>query len=195
MKHIAVMVLTVLLCGIHTSCYALRCNCDDWIEKGGYCVDYIKERIPEFSIPYKDDMDALKTTDIDDVTEGDVAIFAIKNYWHVAYVEKVHRKSRGEAVAIDVREMNFGDQLSFSEFKAQWKSSSQQEWNRAFCCGITDNYDRVTWRKNIPLTTVTQVWSPDDVASEGIGRRRVSTIVDKARKVINGLVEYTQREL
>ena len=175
--------------------YAVSCNCDDWMGKGGYCVDYIKTRIPTFPIPYKDDMAGLKNTGIYDVTEGDVAIFTIKNYWHVAYVETVYRNQRGDATTIDVSEMNFGDKLSFAEFKAKWKSNSQAELNRAFCCGITDNYDQITLRKNIALNTVKQIWSPDDVASEGIGRRRVKAIVGKVREVVNRFFEFAEREL
>jgi hypothetical protein len=184
-KLVSAIVLTILISGIYTCCYAARCNCDDWMGKGGYCVDYIKEKISTFPIPQKHEMAKFKNADITDVTEGDVAIFTIKNYWHVAYVEKVHRNLRREATAIDVSEMNFGDELSFAEFKAKWKSNSQAEWNRALCCGITDNYDEISLRKNVALNTVKQIWSPDDVASEGLGGRRVKAIVGKVREVID----------
>lgn len=195
MKRVAIVILTLAFAGSYTPSYAGRCNCDVWMEKGGYCVDYIKDRIPSFLIPTKDDMGALKNTDIAEITEGDVAIFAIKNYWHVAYVELVHRNPRGEATAIDVSEQNFGDELSFPEFKTKWKSNSREEWNQALCCGITDNYDRITWRKNISISTVKQVWSPDDAASEGIGRQRVNALVGKVREVFNKFLDYTDREL
>lgn len=195
MKSSLLMVLMILISGSQTYCYALRCNCNDWMEKGGYCVDYIKTRIPTFPIPTKEEMIDLKNADIDEVTEGDVAIFTIKNYWHLAYVERVHRDPRGEATAIDVSEMNFGDELSFAEFKAKWKSRNKSEWNRTFCCGITDNYDEITFRENIPLSTVKQIWSPDDVESEGNGRRRVKEIVGKVKEVINRFLELTDREL
>lgn len=195
MKRIAVIVLTLLISGIHTCCHAMSCNCDDWMEKSGYCVDYIKTRIPSFPIPYKDDMPTLKNADVADVTEGDVAIFTIKNYWHVAYVERVHRDNRGEATAIDVSEMNFGDELSFAEFKAKWKSSSQNEWYRASCCGITDNYDRITVRKGVGLETVKQIWSPDYVASEGLSRGRLKAIAGKVSEVINRFYEFTESRL
>jgi len=196
MKRISALVLTILISGVPTHSLAARCNCDDWMEKGGYCVDYINSRIPLFpSAPNKEEMADLKNTDIADVTEGDVAIFAVKNYWHVAYVEKVQRNQQGEATAIDVSEMNFGDELSFPEFKSKWKSTSQGEWNRALCCGITDNYDQVSLRKNVALGTVKQIWSPDDVASEEVGRQRVNAIVGKVREVVNRLVEFTGREL
>jgi hypothetical protein len=194
-KRISIIALTILLSGIHTCCYAAKCNCDDWMEKGGYCVDYIKTRIQIFPAPLnKEDMVSLKNADIDDVTEGDVAIFTIKNYWHVAYVEKVHRNPQGEATAMDLSEMNFGDELSFAEFKDKWKSKSKAEWNRALCCGVTDNYDEVHLRKNVPVDTVKQIWSPDDVA-EGVGGRRVKAIVGKVREVINQFFEFTGREL
>ena len=198
MNLISVLVLTVLISGFHTSCYAVRCNgaCDDWMGKDGYCVDYVNTKIPIFPDALtKEDMVDLKNTDIPDVTEGDAAIFTIKNYWHVAYVEKVHRNHSGEATAIDVSEMNFGNELSFAEFKAKWKSKSQAEWNRARCCGITDNFDQVSSRKNVALSTVTQIWSPDHVVSEDAGGHRVKAITGKVREVINQFFEFTGREL
>ena len=196
MKRISALVLTILISGVPAHSLAARCSCDDWMEKGGYCVDYINSRIPVFpSAPNKEEMADLKNTDIADVTEGDVAIFTIKNYWHVAYVEKVQRNQQGEATAIDVSEMNFGDELSFAEFKSKWKSESQAEWNRALCCGITDHYDQVSLRKSVALSTVKQIWSPDDVVSEGVGRQRVKAIFGKVREAINRFVEFTGREL
>lgn len=185
--------LTVFSMGGHA--HADSCNCDDWMERGGYCVDYIKERIPSFPTPYKSDMPNLKNADVADVTEGDVAVFALKNYWHVAYVEKVHRDERGEATAIDVSEMNFGGDLSFPEFRARWRSKSPQEWQRAACCGITDTYDQTTLRKNVDLSTVTQIWSPDDAAAEGAGRRHLKALVERAREVINRVREFTESVL
>lgn len=191
MKPAVILLLTLLVSGVHASCYALSCNCDDWIKKGGYCVDYVKTRIDTFPIPYKDDMPALKNIEVGEVTEGDVAVFKIKTYWHVAYVERVHRNPGGEATAIDVTEMNFGDPLSFAEFRAKWKSNSRNEWNRATCCGVTDDYGEISSRRNVDLSTVTQVWSPDDVVSEGNGQLRIKRIVDKVRKVIQRLLEDT----
>lgn len=101
-----------------------------------------------FPLPYKEDMPSLGNTDIDDITEGDVAIFSIKNYWHVAYVEKVHRDQRGEATAIDVSEMNYGDSPTFPEYRAMSQSKSKDEWNMAVCCGITLELrpDNPAWR-------------------------------------------------
>jgi hypothetical protein len=195
MKFIAVLVVALLASAICTRCYAASCNCEDWIKKEGYCVDYIKDRIPIFPIPYKEDMPELKNTDVDNVTEGDVAIFTIKNFWHVAYVERVHRDLGGEPVAIDVSEKNFGDQLTFKEFKAIWKSRSRSEWRRALCCGITDNYDRVTRRSNIDLATVKQIWSPDDVPSENTARSHIDAMVGKVREVINRFFKNTEGEL
>lgn len=183
----------ILTLGTTTS-YAMSCNCDDWMEKGGYCVDYIKDRIPAFPIPLRDDMPFLKNTDVAKVTEGDVAVF-FKNYWHVAYVEKVHRNISGEATAIDVSEKNFGGKLPFRKFEKRWRSNSRNEWARARCCGVSENYDRITRRENVPLNTVKQVWSPDDVAPEGSGGRGVSTIVDRAREAISRFFDYAESSL
>jgi hypothetical protein len=195
MKRITLFVLTILMSGLAANGHAADCSCDDWMRKGGYCVDYVKTRIPTFPIPTKDDMVGLKNASISDITDGDVAIFTIKNYWHVAYVENVRRNQRGEATAIDVSEMNSGDEMSFPEFKAKWKSRSKAEWNRAVCCGVTDSYDQITVRKNIDIDTVKQIWSPDDVAPEGIGRRRVKAMASKVREVFNRFLEFTEGEL
>ncbi|HJV35324.1 CHAP domain-containing protein [Geomonas sp.] len=194
MKFFATILLAALLSGAQTRCYAVSCNCNDWIERQGYCVDYVKERIPTFPVPTKDDMPALQNTGVDNITEGDVAIFTIKNYWHVAYVEKVHRDQHGDATAIDVSEMNFGDTVSFPEFRAKWQAKSKAEWSRALCCGVTENYDRITFREDIPLSTVKQVWSPDDVPSDA-RRHPFKEAVDKIKEVVNRLMDLTEREL
>lgn len=197
MKRISVIIIATVVAGlVHTSSYAASCNCDDWMAKGGYCVDYVKSRIPAFPVPNnKDEMEDLKNKDIPDVTEGDVAIFTISNYWHVAYVEKVHCDQKGEAVAIDVSEMNFGDQLSFAEFKKKWKSNSDTEWQRAVCCGITENYDQASSRKKVALDAVKQIWSPVTAASERTGGRRVKNMVGKVREALNHFLQFTGREL
>lgn len=168
---------------------AASCNCDDWMARGGYCVDYIKTRIQTFPLPRnKEEMSVLQNTSVANISEGDVAIFTIKNYWHVAYVEQVHRNPQGEATTIDVSEMNFGGELSFAEFKNGWKSRSKAEWSRALCCGVTDKYAEVSSRKDIDVDTVKQIWSPDDVVPEGAGGR-VKAIVGKVRGVINRVIE------
>jgi hypothetical protein len=131
------------------------------MKKGGYCVDYVKTKIPSFPIPQnKDEIATLKNRDIFKVTAGDVAIFNFSNYWHVAYVEKVQLDQHGNATTIDVSEMNFGNQLSLNDFRNKWKQKSKSEWKRAICCGVTDNYDQTSARKNVALNTVTQIWSP-----------------------------------
>jgi hypothetical protein len=196
MKNGFIIVLTIAISSTYTCSYAVSCNCEDWMGRGGYCVDYIKTRIQTFPNPqYKEEMEVLKNTDTSNITEGDVAVFTIKNYWHVAYVENVHRNLRGDATTIDVSEMNFGDELSFGEFKTTWKSKSQAEWNRALCCGVTDNYDQVSFRKNVAIATVKQIWSPDDVVSESAGARRVKALIGKAKEVVNRVIEFTRGEL
>ena len=124
MRILALTATFVAATMMHTSCYA-GCNCDDWMAKGGYCVDYVKAKVPSFPTPRNTtEIATLKNKDILEVTEGDVALFSISNYWHVAYVEKVHLDQHGNATAIDVSEMNFGDQLSLNEFRNKWKQKS-----------------------------------------------------------------------
>lgn len=195
MKTLVFTVTYVAATVLYSSCYA-GCNCDDWMAKGGYCVDYVKTKVPSFPIPLNTtEIAALKNKDIPEVTEGDVALFNISNYWHVAYVEKVHLDQHGNATAIDVSEMNFGDQLSFNEFRKKWKQKSKSEWKRAICCGVTDNYDETGARKNVALNTVKQLWSPVVAASESAKEERDDTAFDKIREALNRFLQFTGREL
>ncbi len=149
---------------VSTNCFA-DCNCEDWVRRGGYCVDYVKSKIPIFPIP-KDvtAIKSLKNKETKDVEKGDVAIFDLGTYWHVAYVEKVHVDQRGNATAVDVSEMNFGGQLTFEDFKHKWGVTSASEWERATCCGVTRTYDRTTIRENIELSSIQQIWSTESFA-------------------------------
>jgi len=166
------------------------------MKKGGYCVDFVKTKVPSFPIPQNtSEIAALKNKDIPEVAEGDVALFKISNYWHVAYVEKVHQDQHGNVTAIDVSEMNFGDQLSFNEFRNRWKQKSKSEWKRAICCGVTDNYDQAGSRKNVALNTVKQLWSPVVAASENAKEEHDDTAFDKIREAINRFLQFTGREL
>ena len=194
--RILVIAATFVIAGMqHTSCYA-GCNCDDWVKKGGYCVDYVKTRIPTFPIPQNTaEIAVLKNREIPEVSEGDVAMFNFSNYWHVAYVEKVHQDQQGNATAIDVSEMNFGDQMSFNEYKKKWRQKSRSEWKRAICCGVTDNYSQAGSRKNVALNTVKQIWSPASTVSGVANRERDDTVFDKVREVFNRFFLFTGREL
>lgn len=196
MKVLSVLIMALALTGTqHTGCYA-GCNCDDWMNKGGYCVDYIKARIPAFPVPQNiPEIESLKNRDISDVAEGDVAIFDLNNFWHVAYVEKVHLDRQGNATSIDVSEMNFGDQMSFNEYKRKWGQKSRSEWKRALCCGVTDNYDRTSSRKNIALNSVTQIWSPASPSPGDGFKDSDDTVLGKVREVFNRFIQFTGREL
>lgn len=176
--------------------FALSCECSDWMNKGGYCVDYIKEKIPEFPIPLSTAAIAsLKNKPVSEITEGDVAIFNFSNYWHVAYVEKVHRDQQGGAHSIDVSEMNFGDRLTRDEFKAKWKSRNEREWQRAICCGVTDKYDELSFRKNIEVNTVKQIWSPEPDDIEDASGQKGRRVIDKAKEVLNRFIDFVDRAL
>ncbi|BCS52519.1 hypothetical protein [Geobacter sp. SVR] len=190
MKRISIIAATLLLAG--TYCHA-GCTCDDWVKKGGYCVDYVKSRVPLFPIP-KDhaEITELKNEAVSGVSEGDVALFDLGNYWHVAYVEKVLRDRHGNATGIDVSEMNFGGEMSFEEYKNRWNPKSESEWRRAVCCGVTDKYFQLGFRRNVPLSSVTQVWSPP---SEGFNWRDGKAVAGKAREVLNRFFLFLEREL
>jgi hypothetical protein len=173
------------------------CNCDDWVDKGGYCVDYVKTKISTFPIPKSvAEITTLKNKETSKVEEGDVAIFDLGNYWHVAYVEKVHVDSQGSATAIDVSEMNFGGRTSFDEYKKRWHTKNEGEWKRALCCGVTKKYDRTSTRKNVALNSIEQIWSPDiAVSQENSREQRDDSLLDKAREALNNFIQFTGREL
>lgn len=196
MKQITLLVTAIVFTLIRPRCYA-GCNCDDWMNKGGYCVDYVKTKIPTFPIPKTDaEIAALNNRDTAKVEEGDVAIFDLGDYWHVAYVEKVHLDQQGTATAIDVSEMNFGEQLSFQEYRNKWNHKNESEWKRALCCGVTKNYDQLGMRKNIALDSVEQVWSPDSATTHVINRgQRDDTLLAKVREALNQFIRFTGREL
>jgi len=174
-----------------------RCNCDDWMNRGGYCVDYVKSKVPSFPIPKSDaEITALKNRETAKVEEGDVAIFDLGNYWHVAYVEKVHLDSRGTATTIDVSEMNLGGQISFDEYKKRWHTKNEGEWRRALCCGVTKKYYLKSIRKNIALNSVEQIWSPELAESpENSEWRSDDSLLDKVRETLNQFIQFTGREL
>lgn len=194
-RCVGILVLFALLSASNHS--FADCNCDDWVNKGGYCVDYVKTKIPTFPIPKSvAEITTLKNKETSKVEEGDVAIFDLGKYWHVAYVEKVHVDSQGSATAIDVSEMNFGGQISFDEYKRRWHTKNDGEWKRALCCGVTKNYDRTNTRKNIALKSVEQIWSPDSAISQEYSReQRDDSLLDKAREALNHFIQFTGREL
>lgn len=195
MRRITILVTAIIITFMHTNSYA-GCNCDDWMNRGGYCVDYVNTKIPTFPIPKTDaEIAALKNKEITKVLEGDVAIFDLGNYWHVAYVEKVHLDKQGKATAIDVSEMNFGGQLSFDEYKNKWGSRNESEWKRALCCGVTKKYDLMSIRKKIALNSVNQIWSPVSAASQENNEGNSDTLMDKVREAFNQFIQFTGREL
>jgi hypothetical protein len=188
--------MILVLTSICTDSFA-GCNCDDWMNRGGYCVDYVKTRIPTFPIPKSDsEIAALKNKEVSKVEEGDFAIFDLGRYWHVAYVEKVHTDSYGNAASIDISEKNFGGQLTFNGYKDRWHKNSESEWKRARCCGVTDKYDQRSMRKNISISTVEQIWSPDvAISQEFVGVHKDESVLDKVREALNHFIQFTGREL
>lgn len=195
MKGCTVLLIFLALLTLSTTSFA-GCNCDDWVNENGYCVDYVKSKIPTFPIPSSvAEISVLKNRAVTKVEEGDVAIFDLGRYWHVAYVEKVHLDRHGSATAIDVSEMNYGSRISFDEFKKRWQKD-ESEWKRALCCGVTKKYDQRSKRKNIALDSVEQIWSPDVAATQKIGvERRDGTLIEKAREALNHFFPFTGREL
>ena len=196
MKRCITVMMFLTITAVGKNSFA-GCNCDDWMDRGGYCVDYVKTRIPTFPIPKTDaEIAALKNRETSKVEEGDVAIFDLGRYWHVAYVEKVHLDSHGTATAIDVSEMNFGGQPTFQEYRNTWNQKNEGEWRRALCCGVTKKYDQLGMRKNIALDSVEQIWSPDNAASQLIsGQHRDGTLLERAREALNQFIQFTGREL
>ena len=166
------------------------------MNRGGYCVDYVKTKIPSFPIPKSDaEIVALKNKGIPDVTEGDVAIFDLVNFWHAAYVEKVHLDQQGRATAIDVSEMNFGRQISFNEYNKRWGPKIRVNGKEPSVAVSRRIYDRASVRKNIALDSIKQIWSPVAAVSQELSLRHAGTLVNKASEALYQLIQFTGREL
>jgi hypothetical protein len=188
---VAVTIVTLL----QSDCFA-GYSCDDWITRGGYCVDYVKTKNPIFPIPKSSsEISRLKNIEVSKVVEGDVVIFDQVNYWHVAYVEKVHRNQHGHATAIDVSEMNYGEQISFDEFKRKWNQNNENEWKRALSCGVTSKYGQLGIRNNIALSSVLQVWSPASAVSQLISLGPSNGLMNSVREELNQIIRFTGRIL
>jgi hypothetical protein len=185
LKRIFGIVLFAFVLFNGTNCRA-DSGCDDWVDRGGYCVDYVKSKIPAFPVP-KDEAEItlLKNKASKDVDEGDVAIFDLGNYWHVAFIEKVHLDQHGKPAAIDVSEMNYGDRMSLAEYKKKWSPKSRVEWKRAISCGVTKNYGRTGKRTKIALSSVQQIWSPDIATPQAGGAGNRSRLLEKVRQAFN----------
>lgn len=171
-------------------------SCDDWVKKGGYCVDYVKSKIAAFPVP-KDEAEItlLNNKASKDVAEGDVAIFDLGNYWHVAFIEKVHLDQQGNPTAIDVSEMNFGGRMSLDDYRKKWSPKSRNEWKRAISCGVTKKYGRTGKRTKIALSSVQQIWSPDIVAAQAGSAGIASRLLGKVREAYNHLLQITDFDL
>ncbi len=163
-------------------------NCDDWVARRGYCVDYVKSRVPSFPVPSgEDDIRRLNNRRVGDVERGDVAIFDLGRYWHVAYVENVHRDRRGNAVAIDVSEKNYGPRMSPDHYRKNWGAGKGSEWKRAVWCGVTKKFGQNGVRTNIPIATVEQVWTPRPSLFQRIRSGKIAGLLDRGREFLREL--------
>lgn len=189
LKRIVGIVLFAFMLAEGTNCRADG-TCDDWVDKGGYCVDYVKSKMPTFPVP-KDvaAITLLNNKASKDVAQGDVAIFDLGKYWHVAFIEKVHVDQRGNATAIDVSEMNFGGRLSLNDYKKKWRSKNRSEWKRAISCGVTKKYGQTGKRTRIALSSVDQIWSPVVAASQVVGDGKTRRLLDKIREALNDFLD------
>ena len=196
MKRCIETILILALLMVSKNSYA-GCNCNDWVKRGGYCVDYVKTKIATFPIPNTvAEITVLKNEETSKVAAGDVAIFDLGKYWHVAYVEKVHRDSQGNASAIDVSEMNFGGKMTFQEYKDTWNQNNEDEWKRALCCGVTTKYGQMSMRQNIAINSIEQIWSPDAAAfQENKWWNMDDSLLDKVRESLNRFIQFTEKEL
>jgi len=183
LKRIFVIVFFAFVIFDGTNCRA-GSSCDDWVKRSGYCVDYVKSKIPAFP---KDEAEItlLNNKLSRDVEEGDVAIFDLGNYWHVAFIEKVHLDQHGNPTAIDVSEMNFGGRMSLADYRKKWSPKSRIEWKRAIGCGVTKKFGRTDKRTKIALSSVQQIWSPVVAASQAGGTDNSNTLLDRVRQAFN----------
>jgi hypothetical protein len=188
-RDVKLLTFAVLLCS-GSPCFA-DWNCDDWVARRGYCVDYVKSKIPSFPVPDSDDdIKQLNNKQVRDVVRGDVAIFDLGRYWHVAYVENVRRDHRGNAISIDISEKNYGPRMTPDHYLKTWGSRHGSEWKRAVWCGVTKKYGQNGMRTNVPIDTVEQIWTPRPSLSQRIRSGSVTGLLDRAREFMDGLVRF-----
>ncbi len=160
MQHLVLLVAAFLPLCLASPCWCAW-DCDDWERRRGYCVDYVKSRIPSFPIPRSEaDVSRLNNRVPARIRRGDVALFDMGRYWHLAYVERVRRDRWGRASSIDVSEWNFGPPLTRESFRATWNQAAPPPWQRAVWCGVTEKFGRSGTRTGIPIQRVDQVWTP-----------------------------------
>lgn len=109
----------------------------------GYCTDYIQQRLGRK--PSGDAGTWPGNTSVASIRQGDVAIFNVGSYGHVAYVEQVIADKSGKPTHIRVSEMNWAPVLPGAENQK---------------CAITSNFGKVTTRPAVPIAAVARVWRP-----------------------------------
>ena len=77
---------------------------------------------------------------------GDVAIFDLGAYGHVAYVEQVNRDADGTPISVNLSEWNYG---------SSWKSDHNGQ-----ACGATNLFGQLLAppRNNVPVSNVNRFW-------------------------------------
>jgi hypothetical protein len=163
-------------------------NCDDWVARRGYCVDYVKSRVPSFPLPGSvDEIARLDNKNVKKVAKGDVAIFDLGRYWHVAYVENVYRDKKGNALSIDVSEKNYGEKMTHGVFMKKWDSQQSSDWQRAVWCGVTSKYGQTSMRTNVAIDSVEQIWSPKPSFFHQVRKGSVSGLLGNVRDFVNSV--------
>ncbi|NVN89550.1 MAG: hypothetical protein HXX11_03005 [Desulfuromonadales bacterium] len=191
MKRFFELAVILIFC-MGKPCFAAW-NCDDWVARRGYCVDYVKSRVPLFPIPATvSDILQLNNKNVRRVAKGDVAIFDLGRYWHVAYVENVYRDHYGNAISIDVSEKNYGEKLTRGDFKNKWDSKQSNDWKRAVWCGVTSEYGQTSMRTNVAIDSVDQIWSPKPALFHSFRRGSVAGLLGNAHEVIDRTLRLSE---
>jgi hypothetical protein len=103
-----------------------------WLAKGGFCTDYIQNMAgrnrsgKSFQLSKKIRPEYIR--------KGDVALFIARV--HYAYIENVRTNKKGQPIAIDVSEFNYG---------SCWVDRDTL---------VTDKYKKVGRRSGLPLNSV-----------------------------------------
>lgn len=207
MKQTLYVLVVLLIVNVNIKCFAVDCansDCGFWYKKGGYCVAYVRTRIPSlYKFKASENPFAInipKNKETKDVEIGDAAIFAVGDFGHIAYVEKVNRDQNGNATSIDISEKNYGGPVSFDDFKKKWKINSQKEHEIATrCCGVTSLFDEERQRKEVPINKIDHIWSPFIVRFEkGLSDEQKVAAVQITNAILSDndkeLNKYTKNE-
>lgn len=144
----------VVISMVFTSYFAIGADCSKYLGRG-YCTDYIQ--VITGSTQGGNAKDWVSNIEKQDVAVGDVAIFTLGAYGHVAFVESVRLDDRGAPQSVDLSEWNYSKEYVDPD------------------CVVTSSFGITTKRRNVSLNTISGFWRAE--GNLAVDRNIVTTVV------------------